>query len=42
MSNTAAIRLYHSEGFNEVGQRRGYYPCALGREDALVFAKTLK
>jgi ribosomal-protein-alanine N-acetyltransferase len=42
MSNTAAIRLYHSEGFNEVAQRRGYYPCASGREDALVFAKTLK
>lgn len=37
-SNTAALLLYHSEGFNEVGRRRGYYPAEQGREDALVLA----
>ena len=40
-SNTAAVRLYESEGFNEVGVRRGYYPARHGREDAVVFAKQL-
>jgi [ribosomal protein S18]-alanine N-acetyltransferase len=42
VSNTAAIRLYQSEGFNEVGRRRGYYPHRKGREDALLFAKELR
>lgn len=37
-SNTAALALYLSEGFNEVGRRRGYYPAEQGREDALVLA----
>lgn len=41
MSNKVAQMLYESEGFNEIGQRRGYYPASHGREDALVFAKTL-
>ena len=40
-SNTRAIRLYLSEGFNEIGRRKAYYPAPKGREDALVFAKTL-
>lgn len=40
-SNAAAIRLYHKLGFNEIGQRKGYYPARNGREDALVMAKTL-
>ena len=40
-SNTAAVHLYRSAGFCEVGSRRGYYPAAAGREDALVLAKTL-
>lgn len=40
-SNRAAQRLYRSLGFDEVGQRRSYYPAADGREDALVYAKTL-
>lgn len=40
-SNTPALELYRSEGFNEIGLRRRYYPAADGREDALVFAKTL-
>jgi ribosomal-protein-alanine N-acetyltransferase len=41
VSNRVAVGLYLAEGFNEVGLRRGYYPDANGREDALVFAKSL-
>jgi len=37
-SNTPALALYHSEGFNEIGRRPRYYPAADGREDALVMA----
>ena len=37
ISNEAALRLYQSEGFIEVGQRKNYYPTADGREDARVF-----
>lgn len=40
-SNQAARGLYDSVGFNEVGRRRGYYPAAEGREDAVLYAKTL-
>ena len=40
-SNTAAITLYDTTGFNEVGRRRNYYPIADGREDAIVMAKEL-
>ena len=41
VSNQAARHLYLSEGFNEIGQRFNYYPNGEGREDALVFAKSL-
>lgn len=41
VSNQQARYLYESEGFNEIGYRRGYYPAENGREDALVFAKVL-
>lgn len=37
-SNQVAIALYESVGFNEIGLRKGYYPAALGHEDALVLA----
>ena len=37
-SNHGAIRLYHREGFNEIGRRPRYYPARDGREDALVMA----
>lgn len=40
-SNQTAFSLYDSNGFNEVGQRRGYYPAKDGREDALVLALAL-
>jgi len=40
-SNRAAIALYDAAGFNEVGQRHGYYPAKDGREDALVLAFSL-
>ncbi len=37
-SNRPAFRLYRSEGFEEIGRRRGYYPDGAGREDARVMA----
>lgn len=40
-SNHPAIHLYQSFGFCEVGLRRGYYPDARGREDALVMAMAI-
>jgi [ribosomal protein S18]-alanine N-acetyltransferase len=40
-SNTAAIRLYQSEGFSQIGVRRGYYQAVGGREDAVVLRRTL-
>lgn len=45
-SNSAAIALYESVGFNEVGSRKNYYPNhqgrpnQQGREDALIYALT--
>jgi [ribosomal protein S18]-alanine N-acetyltransferase len=41
-SNTAAIRLYLSLGFDQVGMRRGYYQAVGGREDAAVLKLTLR
>jgi len=35
-SNLAAIKLYQSLGFSEVGIRKDYYPDKGGREDALI------
>jgi ribosomal-protein-alanine N-acetyltransferase len=40
-SNTAAARLYHSLGFEQVGIRRGYYQATGGREDAAVLRRIL-
>jgi ribosomal-protein-alanine acetyltransferase len=40
-SNAAAIALYERSGFAEVGRRRGYYPAASGREDAIVMRRAL-
>ena len=41
VSNLVARTLYETEGFGEIGQRRGYYPADSGREDAIVYAKAL-
>jgi len=41
-SNTAAITLYEQMGFNQVGLRKGYYPAQEGREDAIIFASSLR
>jgi len=40
-SNRAAVELYDSLGFNEIGLRKNYYPAHLGHEDAKVFALQL-
>ena len=40
-SNTAAIRLYLSMGFVQLGMRRGYYQAVGGREDAAVLRLTV-
>jgi ribosomal-protein-alanine N-acetyltransferase len=44
-SNAAAIALYRSEGFDEIGLRKAYYPSAEPdanrREDALMMARAL-
>lgn len=40
-SNLAARHLYERANFEQIGRRRGYYPAAEGREDALVLAKRL-
>jgi ribosomal-protein-alanine N-acetyltransferase len=37
--NVAARRLYETEGFAQVGRRRGYYDA--GRVDAVVMRKEL-
>jgi ribosomal-protein-alanine N-acetyltransferase len=36
VSNTAALALYRSAGFVEIGQRRNYYRNAHGFEDAIT------
>lgn len=40
-SNAAAIALYRKAGFEQIGWRRGYYPAAEGREDAIVMKAAL-
>ncbi len=40
-SNRAALGLYSQEGFCKVGGRRGYYPLAADREDAVIMARPL-
>ncbi len=40
-SNTSAIALYESMGFNEFSVRRGYYPAENGREDAILMGLAL-
>ena len=40
-SNQPAIQMYLHQGFNEIGQRRLYYPTKDGREDALILGREL-
>lgn len=40
-SNPAAIALYQSLGFAQIGQRPRYYPAQGGREDAIVMGREL-
>ncbi|WP_300454252.1 ribosomal protein S18-alanine N-acetyltransferase [Accumulibacter sp.] len=40
-SNESALGLYRLFGFEQIGVRRGYYPAAAGREDALVLRRSL-
>jgi ribosomal-protein-alanine N-acetyltransferase len=40
-SNVAARRLYANQGFREITVRRGYYPAARGREDAILMGLVL-
>ena len=41
-SNDRALALYRHFGFRQIGVRRGYYPAAGGREDALVLTHVLE
>jgi ribosomal-protein-alanine N-acetyltransferase len=41
-SNLRARALYARRGFAEAGLRRGYYPAAQGREDAVVMRRELE
>jgi [ribosomal protein S18]-alanine N-acetyltransferase len=40
-SNQQAIGFYERFGFSRTGLRRGYYPAATGREDALIYQREL-
>lgn len=39
--NIAALMMYINDGYSEIGRRTGYYPSAIGYEDAIVMKKTL-
>lgn len=39
--NAVARALYSSQGFIENGRRKNYYPCADGREDAILMETDL-
>ncbi len=41
VSNRKAIDLYRNFGFQQIAERRDYYPAENGRENAFVFAKEL-
>lgn len=41
-SNDRALALYRHFGFRQIGVRRGYYPGAVEREDALVLTRALE
>lgn len=41
-SNQVALALYDKLGFNQIGIRNDYYPAKVGREDAVILAKSLE
>jgi ribosomal-protein-alanine acetyltransferase len=41
VSNEAALAFYSRHGFRRIGERRGYYPAAHGRENALILERRL-
>lgn len=41
VSNQGAIHLYQQTGFELIETRKNYYPCAEGREDALIMRRLL-
>jgi ribosomal-protein-alanine N-acetyltransferase len=41
LTNRSAIALYEKYGFKKIGFRKDYYKTSLGKEDAIVFKKTL-
>ncbi|MDR3213955.1 MAG: ribosomal protein S18-alanine N-acetyltransferase [Azoarcus sp.] len=40
-SSAHALAMYQHAGFVEIGRRKGYYPAAIGREDAIVMRRDL-
>lgn len=40
-SNVAALALYERLAFRQIAVRKGYYPAAEGREDALLLSRRL-
>ncbi len=40
-SNRVALSLYYKLDFTEIGVRKGYYPTAQGKEDAIMLARDL-
>lgn len=40
-SNSSALSLYDKLGFVEVDRRKDYYPCEIGREDAIIMCRYL-
>ena len=41
LTNESAIALYEKHGFRKIGFRKDYYKTSLGKEDAIVYKKTL-
>ena len=41
LTNGSAIALYEKHGFKKIGFRKDYYKTSLGKEDAVVYKKTL-
>ncbi len=40
-SNSSALALYHSEGYQQIGVRKNYYPLGREREHAVVMSRSI-